>query len=74
MAGETIIYIVSTCRRCAGSGAVPAMAGGNPNGTCDRCNGSGTKLLDYVDLTNLNDKLDDILDKLNDINELLTTA
>lgn len=72
MAGE--FKITKTCRRCDGSGAYEPKAGGSANGSCDRCGGSGTLQLDFIDLTELMEELADLKDKLNDIKELLTTA
>lgn len=69
MAGE--FKITKTCRRCDGSGKYPPRSGGNPDGSCDRCGGSGTLQLDFLDLTELMEELADIKSKCNDIFEKL---
>ena len=69
MAGE--IEIIRRCRRCDGTGLVSHQTGGNPNGTCDRCGGSGETSWDSFDLSDLEDKVQDVLNKCNDILEKL---
>jgi len=69
MAG--VFTITLKCRRCFGSGTIPPDIGGNPNGSCDLCGGSGETSWDTVDLTDLMDKVEDVLGKCNDILERL---
>lgn len=66
-----VIFIARRCRRCDGIGLVSNQVGGNLNGSCDRCNGTGITSWDSIDLSNLEAKLNDILDKCDDIFEKL---
>jgi len=66
--------VVVTCPRCSGTGEDPG------GGDCKRCGGDGEIEGSHSDITDasyntnkdMNDKLDDILDKCNDIMEKLS--
>jgi len=62
------IEIMEVCQRCAGTGNEP---GGTPIGStpCIACNGTGKTALATSD--DLTDALSDLSDKLDDILELL---
>lgn len=53
------------CNSCHGSGTIQYYGG--PAQTCDACEGSGEILLATIDLSALEDKIDDIMNKCNDI-------
>jgi len=58
------IEIYRKCERCSGDGEIPA---GEGVGTCPDCDGRGKMLFAVSD--DLEDALNDILDKCNDILE-----
>lgn len=61
--------ITNLCRRCDGTGLHPYQSGGNFDGSCPKCQGTGFESGAYVDLTDLVNKLNDIQNKVNDIFE-----
>lgn len=65
--------IVKLCQDCNGSG-YRSDTEGTQTQLCNICQGSGYLVEFQVDLSDLADKLDDVLDKLADIKELLTTT
>ena len=69
-----VVEVRKTCPHCHGSGETPDYpdSGGSPPSgteTCTECNGNTTVLVFSVDLGDMDDKLDDIMDKCNDIFE-----
>lgn len=69
----SIYKIKHTCAQCNGDGTWDHYKNGLPDGdeTCPMCGGSGLMVIGQVDLADLDDKLDDILDKCKDILEKL---
>lgn len=71
----SVYKISETCRVCFGSG-VELTADGqggltNSEQPCEACGATGKIGVGEVDLTDLEDKLDDVIDKLADIKEKL---
>lgn len=62
-------YITKPCRRCDGTGTFPYRSGGNLDGSCPRCSGTGVDSRTLLDLSDLIDKIDNLQDKVDDIFE-----
>ena len=58
------------CSTCHGTGALADQLGVNL-GQCHICGGAGYNVIGSIDSTDIEDKLDDILNKCNDIFEKL---
>ncbi len=65
--------IYKQCRTCMGNGIENTFdASGNPiQVSCTACNGTGKYLCSTMDLSNITNKLNDILDKCDDILEAI---
>jgi DnaJ-class molecular chaperone len=67
-----MVDVLRTCPKCFGDGEhetdIPG-GGGTIGQTCPTCDGVGRLVIGYVDITDLTDKVGDIVDKCNDILE-----
>lgn len=64
--------IFKRCNRCEGDGIHPDLVDGVPGGeSCVRCAGTGKYFFGIVDLTDFEDKINDILNKVEDIKEVV---
>jgi len=66
-----IYEILKRCQRCEGGGKIPnVLDGGSFEAEdCVRCSGTGKYFFGTIDLSDLEDKIDDTLSKCNDIFE-----
>lgn len=66
-----MITLEIKCRRCAGTGLESDSDGypGAGNVSCIACDGDGLYSFGTLDLSDLEDKIDDIMGKCNDIKE-----
>ena len=66
--------IFKRCNRCEGDGIHPDLVDGAPgDASCVRCVGTGKYFFGTIDLSDLEDKIDDIMNKCNDIKEVVNT-
>lgn len=61
--------IKERCSKCDGTGVYPFNT--EASGTCDQCEGTGLFVSKVVDTTDIEDKLNDIFNKCDDILEKL---
>jgi len=65
--------IYSICSSCNGNGTRPMMTGDDRLGVedCPRCATTGKLEVGILDLSDIEDKIDDVMNKCNDIKEVV---